>query len=207
MSRGMCWRLQAARGEWLLLVLLAAAYPASLVLPAAWSREGGPLEYLQVMVLVAGCVLALWVAPVWLLLAGRELSWGRAWLQQVGSEALAVTAPWLQALARPGAAVLLACLVVGAWYYRIDLPLRAALGRRVPWPCLAVALAAAMGSTCAEGHMSCHLKMAPSAAQLFEELCELLAYVALCLLQNVVLTHQRPLRLAPAIVHPVEEAG
>lgn len=223
MSREMSWRLQAARGEWLLLAALAAAYPASLVLPAAWSREGGPLENLQVMVLVAGCVLALivylrarparsamlalWVAPVWLLLAGRELSWGRAWLQQPGSEALATTALWLQALARPGAAVLLACLVVGAWYYRIDLPLRAALARRVPWPCLAAALAAAMGSTCAEGHMSCHLDMAPSAAQLFEELCELYAYIALCLLQNVVLTHQMPRRLAPTIAHPVEEAG
>lgn len=222
MSRNASW-LPSTVGEWALLAALAASYPASLVLPAAWAREGGPLENLQVLVLGAGCVLALlvylrarparvamlalWAAPVWLLLAGRELSWGKAWLAPPGSEALAVTAHWIGPLARPAAALLLAWLIFSAWHYRIDGPVRAALARRVPWLCLLVMLAGAMGSTCAEGHMSCHLDMAASRAQLFEELCELLAYVALCLTQHVVFTHQAPVRLAPAIVHPVEEAG
>lgn len=222
MSRTASW-LQAARGEWILLAALAAAYPASLVLPAAWSREGGPLENLQVMVLGAGCVLALlvylrsrparfamlalWAAPVWLLLAGRELSWGKAWLLEPGAGAMAATAHWIGPLARPAAVVLLAWLVFSAWRYRIDAPVRAAFARRVPWLCLLVTLAGAMGSTCAEGHMSCDLDMAASSAQLFEELCELLAYVALCMIQHVVFTHQAPVRLAPPIVHPVEETG
>ena len=219
MSRSPSW-MPAGRGEWSLLAALAASYPASLVLPAAWSREGGLLENLQVLVLGAGCVLALlaylrarpapvamlalWVAPVWLLLAGRELSWGRAW---PGVEAMAVTAHWLGPLARPGAVLLLAWLAFSAFHYRIDRPLRAALARRVPWLGLIVTLAGAMGSTCAEGHMSCQLPMAASSAQLFEELCELLAYGALCVMQYVVLAHQMPDRLAPTLAQPAEEAG
>jgi len=215
-------RLPVAGGEWALLAALAACYPASLVLPAAWSREGGLLESLQVAVLGAGCMLALlacvrtrparvamlalWAAPVWLLLAGRELSWGRAWLQQPGGEAMAVAALWIGPLARLAAAALLGWLVFSAWRYRMLGPVRAAFARRVPWPCLFVLLAGAAGSTCAEGHMACHLDMAATSAQLFEELCELLAYGALVMTQHVVFTHQIPARLAPMIVHPVEEA-
>lgn len=222
MSRTAIW-LQVSRGEWVLLAALAASYPASLVLPAAWSREGGLLENLQVLVMGLGCalallvylrarparvaMLALWAAPVWLLLAGRELSWGKAWLLQPGAEAMVATAHWVGPLARTLAVVLLAWLVFSAWHYRIDGPVRAAFARRVPWLCLLVTLAGAMGSTCAEGHMSCHLDMTASSAQLFEELCELLAYIALCVIQHVVFTHQAPVHLAPAIVRPVEEAG
>jgi len=211
--------LPGERGEWALLAALAACYPASLVLPAAWAREGGPLESLQVLVLCAGSalallmyvrsrpasvsMLALWVAPVWLLLAGRELSWGRAWLPEHSgaADSVAAMALWFEPLVRPGAGVLLALLVLSAVYYRIDGPLRAAFARRVPWLILAVLLAAAMGSTCAEGHMSCHLDRVLPSAQMFEESCELLAYVALCLAQHVVFMHQMPAKLAPEVVH------
>lgn len=210
--------LPAGRGEWALLAALAACYPASLVLPAAWAREGGLLENLQVLVLCAGCILALlmymrtrparvamlalWVAPVWLLLAGRELSWGRAWLPDpaTATDTLAAMAPWFPPLVRSGAAVLLAALALGAVYYRIDGPLRAAFARRVPWLVLMVLLAAAMGSTCAEGHMSCHLDSVLPSAQTFEELCELLAYVALCMAQHVVFVHQAPAKRVPDVV-------
>lgn len=217
MSRLPSW-LQASRGEWALLAALAASLPASLGLPAGWSREGGLLENLQVTVLVMGCVLALlmalrswpsqvarlalWVAPVWLLLAGRELSWGREWLGDT---------LWLQSLATPGAVVLVACLSLSAWRDRIDEPLRAALARRTPWMGLLVVLGGAMGSTCAEGHMSCDLALAETHAQLFEELAELLAYGALCVIQHVVFQHHA-LRVtawpAGRPVEPkVEEAG
>lgn len=196
MSRASPWR-QASRGEWALLAALAASLPASLLLPPAWSREGGLLENLQVALLVLGCVLALltaarswpsqlarlalWVAPVWLLLAGRELSWGRQWLMQPGSDTL-----WLAALARPAALVLLAWMVFTAWRERIDQPLRAALARSTPWLGLLVVLGGAIGSTCAEGHMSCDLPLADTQAQLLEELAELLAYGALCVIQYLV---------------------
>ncbi|WP_148044112.1 hypothetical protein [Massilia aurea] len=217
MRRSPSW-LPDGRGEWALLAALAACYPASLVLPAAWAREGGPLESLQVMVLCAGCVLALlmyvrsrparvamlalWVAPVWLLLAGRELSWGRAWLPDHSSAAdtMAGMALWFEPLVRPAAAVLLAALLISAVYHRIDGPLRAAFARRVPWVVLIVMLAGAMGSTCAEGHMSCHLDRVIPSAQAFEELCELLAYVALCMAQHVLFMHQMPPKRIPGIV-------
>lgn len=221
MSRAPSWP-QASRGEWALLAALAACLPASLALPAAWSREGGPLENLQVAVLVAGGVLALrlalrrwptqparlalWVAPVWLLLAGRELSWGREWLLQPGVDTL-----WLQALARPAAVVLLAWLVLSAWRDRIDEPLRAAFARRTPWVGLLVVLGGAIGSTCAEGHMSCDLPMAETQAQLFEELAELLAYGALCVIQHGLFAHPAPRRAAWPSGRPAEaeaeEAG
>ena len=226
MRRSPSW-LPAGRGEWALLAALAACYPASLVLPADWSREGGLLESLQVLVLVAGCVLALlmylrsrparvamlalWVAPVWLLLAGRELSWGRAWLTGPFHESMAATLLWVQPLVRPGAGVLLAWLVLSALYYRIDGPLRAAVSRRVPWVLLLVMLAAAIGSTCAEGHMSCHLDRVIPNAQMFEESCELLGYIALCMVQHVVFMHQMPAKRVPGVVHAPaavpEEAG
>jgi hypothetical protein len=217
--------LPAGRGEWALLAALAACFPASLVLPAAWAREGGLLESLQVLVLCGGCalallmyvrtrparvaMLALWGAPVWLLLAGRELSWGRAWLPDRASatDALAAMAPWFPTLVRSGAAVLLAALVLGAVYYRIDGPLRAAFARRVPWLVLMVLLAAAMGSTCAEGHMSCHLDSVLPRAQTFEELCELLAYVALCMAQHVVFVHQMPVKRVPDVVRATAVAS
>ena len=215
MRRSPSWA-SPGRGEWALLAALGACYPASLVLPAAWSREGGLLESLQVLALGAGCVLALvtyvrarparvamlalWVAPVWLLLAGRELSWGRAWLPEPVNETMAATALWVQPLVRPGAGVLLAWLALSAVYYRIDGPLRAAFSRRVPWVALVVLLATAMGSTCAEGHMSCHLDRVIPHAQTFEELCELLGYVALCMAQHVVFMHQMPAKPVAGVV-------
>jgi hypothetical protein len=53
--------------------------------------------------------------------------------------------------------------------------------------CFAVALAAALGSTCAEGHMSCSLGLPAGRSVVFEELAELLAYVSLVMIQSVVL--------------------
>jgi len=205
-------------GEWALGAALVASYPLSFVLPGPWAREAGPLENAQVAVLFIGALLALrfflgtrparsamlglWAAPVWLILAGRELSWGRAWLQEPGIDAagrlVAVTPHWLQALAWPCAAALLAWMLFCAWRYRIDRLVRSALARRTPWLCLAIAVGGALGSTCAEGHMSCSMDLSPARAQLFEELCELLAYSALCMVQHAVLLHQaRPGMAAP----------
>ena len=62
------------------------------------------------------------------------------------------------------------------------------------------ALAAALGSTCAEGHMSCSLGLAAGRSVVFEELAELLAYVSLVMIQDAVL------RRAPALHHPAVPA-
>ena len=210
-------------GQWALLAALVACYPVSLVLPLAWGREAGVLENLQVLVLLSGFVwsivvfvrlrpertamLALWAVPVWLLLAGRELSWGRAWRAVPGFDAAGRALPpeplWFQPLVWPGAVLLIGWLAYSAWHYRIDEVVRLAFVRSAPWLLLFVALGAAVGSTCAEGHMSCHLDLVASRAQVFEELVELLAYVALCSLQAVVLRHRVP-ALRPRHDHPAD---
>jgi len=198
--------------QWGLLAALVACYPASLLLPLAWGREAGVLENAQVLVLLSGFVLAvvvfvrrrpertamlaLWAAPVWLLLAGRELSWGRAWRAVPGFDAAGRALPpeslWFQPLVWPAAVLLIGWLVYSAWHYRIDEVVRLAFVRSAPWLLLFVALGAAVGSTCAEGHMSCHIDLVASRAQVFEELVELVAYVALFSLQAVVLRHRVP---------------
>jgi len=222
MRRFFLWA-RARPGEWALLAALLACYPLSLVLPPEWGRENGILENLQVLALVCGCVLALvvfvrlrparlamlalWVAPVWLLLAARELSWGRAWRASPGLDAAGRALPadplWFQPLVWPGAALLVGWLVWSAWHYRLDEVMRMALARRTPWLVILVALGGALGSTCAEGHMSCSLDMLASRAQVFEELVELLAYLALCSVQAVVLAQRAPCRRART-AHPVE---
>ncbi|MDN4040002.1 hypothetical protein [Massilia sp. YIM B02443] len=206
----------ARPGEWLLLAALLASYPLSAVFAPGWGREGGILENAQVLVLGAGLVaatlafgrtrpgrtalLALWAAPVWLLLAGRELSWGRVLLPQPGLEATHGLAAngihWLQHFVRPGAVLLALALLLAAWRFRLDEVVRAGLARRTPWLCFAVALAAALGSTCAEGHMGCSLGLPAGRSVVFEELAELLAYVSLIMIQSAVL------RQAPALRHP-----
>jgi vacuolar-type H+-ATPase subunit I/STV1 len=209
--------------EWLLLVALLACYPLSATLPDGWAREGGILENAQVLVLlagaVAGCaaylrlrpdrlgVLALWAAPVWLLLAGRELSWGRVWLPvhdgQLPNGVAMNGVLWLQAGVKPGAIVLALGLLYSVWRYRIHTIVRSAFARRMPWLCLAIGLVAAIGSTCAEGHMSCSFGFAAARAALLEELVELVAYVALFMVQDSVL-REAP---APAVLGIGSQAG
>lgn len=208
--------IPARAGEWLLLVALLASYPLSAVFAPGWGGEGGILENAQVLVLGTGflaamlafrrtrpgrtALLALWSAPIWLLLAGRELSWGRVLLPQPGLEATHSLAAhgiqWLQHVVRPGAVLLVLALLLAAWRFRLDEVVRAGLARHTPWLCFAVALAAALGSTCAEGHMSCSLGLPAGRSVVFEELAELLAYVSLVMIQSAVL------RQAPALRRP-----
>ncbi len=79
-----------------LLVVVAFSYYADLHLPLTWGWENGPLEWSQVVILTAGLLLTgcwwqeaitsrrfhharffVWATPLWLLMIGRELSWGR----------------------------------------------------------------------------------------------------------------------------------
>ena len=207
----------ARPSEWLLLAALLACYPLGGFLDAGWGREGGILENAQVVVLGAGFVaamlafqrtrpgktalLALWAAPIWLILAGRELSWGRVLLPPPGMASghglLAAGMLWVQPLVRPSVVLLVLALLLYAWRHRVDRIVCAAFARRTPWLCLAVALGGALGSTCAEGHMGCSLGLDAGHSVVFEELAELLAYLSLFMVQDSVL------RVAPARA-PVE---
>lgn len=184
----------------LLLLALLAAYPVSLALPVTWGWENGVLEVLQVLALLAGCVLALraWrrgrpaplaalalcAVPVWLILAARELSWGAVLAAPL---ALTEHGPhfssrmlWYKPLVAPLVALVLGAVLLQAWRRRLDRPLlRLVREGRAPWLLIGLALLAEAGSSCAEGRLHCGFAVGLPHAMVFEELVELLAYVAL----------------------------
>lgn len=75
--------------DYIAIVLLVMCLPLGKILPATIAWENGPLEILQVLILLAGAGLAcffakgnlrsMWsgVGGVFFLMIGRELSWGR----------------------------------------------------------------------------------------------------------------------------------
>lgn len=83
-----------------LLAVIAFSYFADSTLPLTWGWENGPLEWSQVVILATGALLTgcwwqeaistrrfhharlfAWAMPLWLLMIGRELSWGRVFYQ------------------------------------------------------------------------------------------------------------------------------
>lgn len=82
--------------RWILLAVLLLSVYAGRSLPQNWAWENGPLEWMQVVILAGGMLMCwrraralsaagepqaarfwTWAAPAWLVLIGRELSWGR----------------------------------------------------------------------------------------------------------------------------------
>lgn len=83
-----------------LMAVIAFSYFADSTLPLTWGWENGPLEWSQVVILATGALLTgrwwqeaissrrfhharlfAWAMPLWLLMIGRELSWGRVFYQ------------------------------------------------------------------------------------------------------------------------------
>nr|WP_145545405.1 hypothetical protein [Variovorax boronicumulans] len=187
-----------------LLLACPASIPVGLLLPAHWGWENSWIENLQVLVLMLGFACAavfvrrsdkhrnrlfwLGIAPVWLLVAARELSWGA-----VLAEPLAFTAegpqfssntlwfkPYVYGLA---GAVLGICagLLAAA---RLDRVVGEMLRHAAfPWAETLVVLLAAMGSSLAEGHLGWDASALGAQAQPLEELLELVGYMALVLAQ------------------------
>ena len=194
------------RADWLLLAALLACIPLSFVLPSSLARESGPLENAQVLVLLAGFAAALLVAyrsrpgraamlmlaaaPLWLLLAGRELSWGRVLFEGsslAASGASVVAVFWMRTSLIAGSLVVMGWAGLGAWRLRSGTAVAPGWLRRAPWVCLLALVAGAAGSTCAEGHMGCHVEVAGLHLQVLEELCELIMYSALFIGQTAFL--------------------
>lgn len=80
--------------------LVILSYYIGAYLPITWGWENGPLEWSQVVILAVGALLTAcwwqeaksvrrfhharffaWAMPLWLLMIGRELSWGRVFYQ------------------------------------------------------------------------------------------------------------------------------
>jgi hypothetical protein len=77
--------------------------------PVSWAVENGPIEWLQVVVLGGIWFLAvtfsfsatrnsrklfLWSVPLWLLMIGRELSWGRVFLHNADGKMPKMSELW-----------------------------------------------------------------------------------------------------------------
>lgn len=123
--------------KWLLLTGILLSYFINLFLPISWGWENGPLEWLQVVILTAGLVLnckwwhnakvrhheytrfLLWTNPLWLLMIGRELSWGRVFYPN-GFDA--VNGPSFVALAElPYGAIVnpMLAVVIAVWLFAV----------------------------------------------------------------------------------------
>lgn len=189
------------------LLLLAGSYIASSRVPNWTGWENGPVENLQVGMLLAGGLFALryahaqeagglrrfWhlVAPIWFVLAARELSWGACFLPP--HEMVADTGPTFSSAAqlwyRPAVpyllSALLAVLLVG--FIRTgQLHVLAGLWKQggLPWIELACAAGCMLASGAAEGHLYFDLGFQVHwAAQNFEELSEAGAYALVLMAQ------------------------
>lgn len=189
-------------GNIVLLLALLCSMPVSLYLPLEWGWENGPVENAQVLVLLAGLVAALWgtgrhshptrmlwwVASLfWLVMAGRELAWGAAFLPEVGFDPL--TGPtitskilWYRPAVPWVIGAMLAWVIYAVVRYRLVTRvvwpwLR---DRQVPWASLGLFVLAMLVSAHAEGHALMALPLPPErAAMVMEEVAELWAYAAL----------------------------
>lgn len=214
-----------ARSLLLSLFALAACVPAARLLPLAWGWENGVLETLQVVVLLLGgalalaawqrerpsplAMLALCAVPLWALLAAREMSWGAVLAAPLAftqhGPLFSSKVLWYKPLVLPLAGLVIGVTLLQVWRFRLDrLVRRLVAERRIPWPLLATAVIAEMGSNCAEGRLHCSFAGQLPYAMVLEELVELVAYAALVLAQAGVLA--RHAVSGEALPAPLESA-
>lgn len=197
------------RMQWLLVLALCACYPLSVVIPPAWGWESGIVENAEVAVLALGfllagaaflrlrsgqaAMLACCVMPIWLLMIGRELSWGAVFLAPlgVGPDGPIYSSTkmlWYRPLVVPVACVLLAFSGLIAWRHRLDRLVRQiGASGQFPWGLTSIMLLAALGSTMGEGHLGKLSDYVVEHGESLEELFELVGYVILLALQARVL--------------------
>lgn len=189
------------------LLFLWASYVAASRLPNSTGWENGPVENLQVAMLLAGGLVALhgghvhqpgrlrtfWrlMAPIWFVLAVRELSWGACFLPpyDVAIETGPKFSSSVQLWYRPAVPYLLLALLglllfqfvrTGQIYFLAALWKR----RQVPWVELSCAVLCMLASGAAEGHLYVDLAFEHHwMAQNFEELSETGAYALVLMAQ------------------------
>ena len=200
--------LDSRRFHWALLLAFLACYPLSRIMPPAWAWENGIVENAQAAALMTGAVLA-WLTwqrlrpqaaaliarcavPVWLLLTGRELSWGAVFLPAHGFDAsgpiYTSRVLWYRPMVPAFAAIVLAIVLIVAWRQRLDRPLRQVMARRhFPWLPILTIVAVMCASTFAEGHLYPFKEVVLEQGEAYEELVELAGYLALLAVQARVL--------------------
>ena len=186
------WRLTPATR--VLLLLFLAVIPLGLTLPPAWGKENGPVEWAQVVILAAGCLIAvaayfrgigskaagrlfLSSVPFWLILIARELSWGRVFYPTGRGGFLPLSQLWYGAYVYPG--ITAAVLFTLAYVVIHDLHKKALFRLKnggLPLLDAVVFLATALGADLAEHRLA---TVIGGRSVLFEELAETVAYFAL----------------------------
>lgn len=182
---------------------LVASYLIAPRLPASFGWENGPIENLQAALLLVGGIWAfrlraaspepryrafwLLIAPIWLAMFARELSWGAVLLQPLDVSTL--TGPvfsstkqlWYKPAIAP-ALLLLLLLGIGSFIRNRQTLTVGELWRSRSLPLLEIALFVFVlfASAIAEGHMGMNLdELGEAGAQNFEELVELWGYLLL----------------------------
>ena len=178
-----------------LFLYLLLIYPLSGTLPGWTSFENGPLETTQVIVLVGGALLCayfsrctlgspthgMWLpsAGIFLILAFRELSWGRVFMverySEVGEPILIASSamPYRTAIHAAVAFMAVLCL-----YFLIRyVPWKRIFKEiRLPWPQLLLIAVCITLNTLGDQHAMLHTIQ----DQVIEELAELLMYLTFC---------------------------
>jgi hypothetical protein len=190
-----------------IFLLIAASYAMAPRLPNWAGWENGPVENLQVAMLCAGGLFAIrhgraeqldqrrtfWllIAPIWFILAARELSWGACFMPPYATAPdtgpkfsstgqLAYRSEILTAVA----ALVGVLLVRFVWSGQPRFLAKLYRERRVPFIEIGCVLLCLVASGAAEGHLHVDLGLHPGwVAQNFEEMVETGAYAALLLAQ------------------------
>lgn len=180
-------------------------------MPVSWGWENGPVENAQVLVLLAGlyfacrawrgganskpAMLALCVIPIWLILVGRELSWGSVFLDPLGhgpdGPIYSSRVLWYRPMVPPLAGLLVLGSLFIAWRHQLHRYLAGILAaRRFPWLCVFIVLGAALGSTIGEGHLPAFARDLIARSEVLEEMAECVGYLAMVTAQGVVLRYR-----------------
>lgn len=206
--------LRISAADALFLAFILVSYP--LAMPEAWGLENGIIENTQVVALLCGGVAAFLVwarnrgtslgalgastAPIWLILAARELSWGAVITQADAVRAgLPLQPMWYKPAVAPVICALLAWSASTIWRHRLGRYLVGLVrnGHYALVP-LVLAVIASYFSACAEGHVVCGIHANPHHSQDWEEGLELIAYVALVFAQQRVFRSYAAEEAAPA---------
>ncbi|GGC10013.1 hypothetical protein GCM10007205_18890 [Oxalicibacterium flavum] len=209
-------------GSVFILLALAVSYLCAPLLPVTAGWENGWIENLQALLLFAGGVWAFWfaarlpsprekafwhaIAPLWLILGFRELSWGAVFHAPVSfsHETGPMFSSSMQLWYKPAVTPVLALvLLVCVWIFVRGGHLRTlgALWRQhsIPLREMALVVICMFVSAAAEGHMGLSLNLSEGTSQVFEELAELCAYSALLLAQARVMRGFRQGGFSPVI--------
>lgn len=196
-----------------LLLCLFLCYPLSRMVPVEWGWENGVVENTQVVVLLAGLffaarawlrgpndvrsALALCAIPIWMILAGREMSWGAVFLPPLGFSPdgpvySSSILPYRPAVPFVAGLLVLASLAVG-WRRGVHRHLKQIVAHRAfPWLCVVIVLGAALGSTIGEGHLPSFARDLIKRSEVLEEMAECVGYLAMVTAQSVLLRYQAP---------------